>query len=102
VTRAIEVDGVETTNNWRFYRLSKGGPLSVDSAMDVVVSVFEGLPPRVPPEVRIYERGPDGRIRNCSDWLFEEVGHTDHEACLRAAGCDPGLGAITWRQSSPA
>lgn len=86
--RVIEVPGVDTTNDWRFFRLVKGGPLSPDKDIDVIVSVFqgEGIASRCPPEVRIFERGPDGRILDCSDWLFEEVGHTDHEACLRAAG----------------
>jgi hypothetical protein len=94
--RATEIAGIETTNDWRFFRLEKGGPLSRSGAVDVVVSVFEGVPPRspgvpsrVPPEVRIYARGPDGRIRDACDWLFEEVGHADHEACLRAAGYEP-------------
>ena len=89
MSRAVEIDGIETTNNWRLFRLEAGGPLSPEGAVDVIVSVFEGVPPRVPPETRIYERGTDGRIKNCSDWLFEEVGHTDHEACLRAAGYEP-------------
>ncbi len=83
--RAIEIDGIETTNDWRFFRLEKGGPLSKDRAIDVVVSVFEGSW-GCPSEVRIFERGANGRIKNCSDWLFEEVGSTDHESCLRAAG----------------
>jgi len=86
VKNALEIDGIETTNNWRFFRLEKGGPLSKDNAIDVVVSVFEGGGAQVPSEVRIFERGPNGRIRDCSDWLFEDVGHADHEACLRAAG----------------
>lgn len=87
--RAIEIDGIETTNDWRFFRLEKGGELSKDRAIDVVVSVFEGVPPRVPPEVRIFERGADGRVKDLSEWLFEEVGHADHEQCLRAAGYEP-------------
>ena len=88
-SRAIEIGGVDTTNNWRFFRLEEGGPLSEAKSVDVIVSVFEGAGPRVPPEVRIFERGPNGRLKDASDWLFEEVGHTDHEACLRAAGYEP-------------
>ena len=89
MTKAIAIDGVATTNDWKFYRLEKGGPLSVERAVDVIVSVFDGIPPRSPSEVRIFERGPDGRLKDASNWLFEEVGHTDHEACLRAAGYEP-------------
>ena len=88
MTSAIEINGIETTNNWRFFRLEKGGPLSKDGTVDVVVSVFEGSPPRVPSEVRIFERGSNGRLKDASNWLYEEVGHTDHERCLRGAGYD--------------
>lgn len=75
--------------DWRSRDRGRGGPLSEHKAVDVIVSVFEGVPPRVPPEVRIYERGPNGRIKNCSDWLFEQVDSVDHETCLRAAGYEP-------------
>lgn len=94
--RAFPHTGPETTNDWRYYRLEAGGPLSPDGDVPVVVSAFDGgsvqLDSRLTQavsEVRIFTQGCDGRPLDLGDWLFEDQGHTDHERCLRAAGYEP-------------